>query len=311
MEVAICAIVRLENKYIKEWIDYHLSIGFSHIYLYDNNREGEERIADVVDTDICYKESVTIIPFHHEHMYPQMRAYNDCWNHYMFDWILYIDIDEFFTFGKKWTEEHNIQQFVHKYEQNGDAILLNWMCYGDNGHLVYSDSPLTQRFSKPLPLLLSATNMWGKQPINGHVKTLVRHDCDFQVCNPHVGSGNYRVCNADGIEVNNEAWQSSQTYGNAYLRHYYTKTIQEYVEHKVKRGLADRTTDRTYPLADFFMCNRITFRKLYYYRKYKKSLGINRRERTYSWWMKMLVKHSLSRYIIDIKAYIRYAGFSY
>ena len=311
MNISICAIARLENKYIKEWVDYHLSIGFAHVYLYDNNRDGEERIFNVIDTDGKYHNSVTIIPFHHVSLWPQMQAYADCWKRFKFDWMLFIDADEFFTFGKDWKEVHNIQPFVHKYEKDWDAILLNWMCYGDNGHLVYSDSPLTKRFSKPLPLLLSATNMWGKQPINGHVKTIVRHDCDFQVSNPHVGTGNYRVCNADGIEVKNEPWQSVQTYRNAYLRHYYTKTIQEYVEHKVKRGLADRTAVRTYPLADFFMCNKITLRKLYYYRQYKKSLGITRKEKSFSWWLKMIVKHTLFHYVIEIKAYIRYAGFSY
>lgn len=311
MDISICTIVRLENKYIKEWVDYHLSIGFTHIYLYDNNRDGEESLSDVIDTDGKYHNSVTIIPFHHVSMYPQMYAYNDCWKQYQFDWMLFIDVDEFFTFGTDWIEAQNIHSFVRKYEKDWDAILLNWMCYGDNGHLHYSDFPLTKRFSKPLPLLLSASNMWGKQPINGHVKTFVRKGCDFQFCNPHVGKGDYRVCNADGMSVKNEPWQPVQTYRYAYLRHYYTKTIQEYVEHKVKRGLADRASGKTYPLADFFMCNKITFRKLYYYRKYKKSLGINGREKTFIWWLKMFLKHTLFCYLIDIKAYIKYAGFSY
>lgn len=308
MNISICAIARLENKYIKEWVDYHLSIGFDHVYLYDNNRDGEERIFNVIDTDGKYHNSVTIIPFHHVSLWPQMQAYADCWKRFKFDWMLFIDADEFFTFGKDWKEVHNIQPFVHKYEKDWDAILLNWMCYGDNGHLHYSPISLVDRFPKPLPLLLSVTNMWGQQPINGHVKTLVRHDCDFQVCNPHVGKGAFRVCNAEGKPVKNEPWLPEQTYKIAYLRHYYTKSIQEYAEHKMKRGLADRVPGMTYPLANFFIFNRVTIRKLYYYWKYKKIFAITKKEKTINWWIKMFAKHTIFCYIIDFKYFLRHIG---
>ena len=46
--IVICTIARKENLYIKEWVDYHLSIGFTHIYIFDNNREGEERVSEII-----------------------------------------------------------------------------------------------------------------------------------------------------------------------------------------------------------------------------------------------------------------------
>ena len=146
MELAICAIARLENRYVREWVDYHLGMGFTHIYLYDNNRENEERLSDVLTEANVLKEStlrghseeikmskVTIIPLHHR-SYVQMYAYQDCYDYGDFDWLLYIDIDEFFTFSSSNLSLVNwIEQTV--LNNDADAILINWMCYGDCGHV--------------------------------------------------------------------------------------------------------------------------------------------------------------------------------
>lgn len=37
MKVALVCIAKDEDNYIKEWINYHLSIGFSKIYVYQND----------------------------------------------------------------------------------------------------------------------------------------------------------------------------------------------------------------------------------------------------------------------------------
>lgn len=36
-ELSICAIFKNEEKYLKEWIEYHRMIGVDHFYLYNNN----------------------------------------------------------------------------------------------------------------------------------------------------------------------------------------------------------------------------------------------------------------------------------
>ena len=38
-DAVICAIALHEEPYIDEWIQYHLALGFSHIYLYDNSND--------------------------------------------------------------------------------------------------------------------------------------------------------------------------------------------------------------------------------------------------------------------------------
>ena len=36
MYLAACIIIKNEAEYIKEWIDFHLLVGFDKIILYDN-----------------------------------------------------------------------------------------------------------------------------------------------------------------------------------------------------------------------------------------------------------------------------------
>lgn len=57
--LAICAIARLENAYINEWVEWHLKLGVDHIYVYDNKFGCEDSI-DTVLLD-RFRDKVTII----------------------------------------------------------------------------------------------------------------------------------------------------------------------------------------------------------------------------------------------------------
>lgn len=285
MEVVICAIARKENRYVREWVNYHLSIGFSHIYLYDNNREGEERLDEVL-TNI---NNVTIIPYHDVVCWPQIKAYEDCWMRFKFDWCLFIDLDEFFTFGNQWGGEENMESFVKSIKE-AEVVLLNWMTYGDNGNTEYENRPVVERFPKPLPLNFSISNMFGKQPVNGHVKSLVKHTADFSAAGPHVGRGIFKCCNADGESVENKAWQKNQTYKTAYLRHYITKSISEYFDCKLGRGLADQKPDVVNKMSYFFLYNKPTIKKLLFFYRMKRKCH-NEEKISLIWWLKQIIKY--------------------
>ena len=48
MKILLCAIARLENLYIREWVEYYKNLGVDNICLYDNNGDGEENFNDVI-----------------------------------------------------------------------------------------------------------------------------------------------------------------------------------------------------------------------------------------------------------------------
>ena len=45
--VAICSMIKDEQNYLKEWIEYHLSIGISCIYLYEDDINNSSSHANI------------------------------------------------------------------------------------------------------------------------------------------------------------------------------------------------------------------------------------------------------------------------
>ena len=48
MNVALCAIGRLENRYAVEFVDYYKNLGVDKIFISDNNYNDEEYFEDVL-----------------------------------------------------------------------------------------------------------------------------------------------------------------------------------------------------------------------------------------------------------------------
>lgn len=98
MKVALCCIGRLENSYIKEYVDFYLGIGVDKIFLYDNNYNGEEYFEDVINEYIS-NGSVEVVNFRNQ-SYCQLKAYQDCYDKHSseYDWFCFFDIDEFIAF---------------------------------------------------------------------------------------------------------------------------------------------------------------------------------------------------------------------
>lgn len=90
--------------------------------------------------------------------------------------------------------------------------------------------------------------------------------------NPHVvATDDYWL--ADGTKTNGSPFDSSLVRYDVYIRHYYTKTIDEWVRHKMGRSYADYKRFSNidyYPLSTFFKYNNKTEDKL----KYLKEHGI-------------------------------------
>jgi len=78
MKVALCAIAKLENHYIREWIEWYKNLGVDHIFLYDNNDINGERFNDVIQDHIDSK-FVEIVDYRGIRPPCQKEAYNDCY----------------------------------------------------------------------------------------------------------------------------------------------------------------------------------------------------------------------------------------
>lgn len=129
MKVAICIMIKNENMYIREWVDYHKNLGFDNIILYDNNDSNGENVYDVLSDEI--NNGFIIYENIKDKIKYQLPCYNECLNKYHndFDWILFIDCDEFIELKncqniKSWLQLDKFNEF--------EQIVIELRQYGDN-----------------------------------------------------------------------------------------------------------------------------------------------------------------------------------
>lgn len=238
MKVAICVIGRLENRYAIEFVDYYKNLSIDHIYIGDNNYDGEEYFEDVLQPYID-ENFVTIISYRNI-INCQERYYTNVYKEYhtLYDYMIFIDFDEFITLVK----DKNIKEYLSR-NSKYNVIKLNWMIYTDN-NLVYNDNrPLLERFDKPMDLY---RNVQYDFPENYHCKCIIK--CKFNsICfeNPHIinisNLESAKICNNSFKHSNNIYWvecneDGTIDYSLAYIKHFMFKTIDEYVTSKLRRG---------------------------------------------------------------------------
>ena len=85
---------------------------------------------------------------------------------------------------------------------------------------------------------------------------------------PHSSSGhNYNCCNPSGEQISKSSPRiQPYDYKYALLRHYRTKTVEEYIN-KIKKGKPDGPCGIEYMMTMFFYTNKRTKEKIDYFNK--------------------------------------------
>lgn len=267
MNIVICCIAKLENLYLREFVTYHLSLGFSKVYVYDNNDIDGEFCRDVLEDDL-FKERVVVREVRGL-KYQQSHVYNDFYQNEDFDWVAFIDVDEFVSFTEL-SGFSNIEDFMRQnVESRGfDAVYLNWKCYGDDGNICYSPQDVRSRFKTPiLPLNFNINNVFKAIPMNCHVKTIIKKGLEAKfVDNPHTPRGDFNICNVTGEKVVNSPYSSGLNFEPCFIRHYVSKSMEEYVKKRLTKQLADQKGEHN--KIDFFFWNLPTLSKIIAYNSY-------------------------------------------
>lgn len=239
MRTLLCCIGRQENKYIREFVEYHKKLGFTNICLYDNNREDEEHFEDAIGDYI--DSGYVILKNWRGRELCQSQSYDDCYSTYQgeYDWFAFFDCDEFLTFKNHAT----VEEYLSQPKFNGyDVISVNWMCYGDSGIVRSPESnSVLNVYTEPIPY---PTTVLFNVPINTWIKVMVKSGTDmkFEGCTSHFPKGKFRNCNAQGRGILNPTRFLSYNFDEAWLRHYATKSTEDYAL-KLLRGYPDYVVD--------------------------------------------------------------------
>ena len=275
MKVALCVCGRLGNRYVSEYVKHYKNLGFDHIYIGDNNRDGEENFKDVLQSDID-ENFVTLYDYRHLTAFTDLiytyftDMYNKLSNEY--DWIAFFDMDEFLTLVK----DTNIKDYLsRKCFKNANQILINWKTYTDND-LIYDDGrPCLERFTTPMDINKHAEpDEYNWIVTNELTKCIIRTNIkDAKLKTNHLFANNIledTTYNSEGYKVSElQPWQHIN-YNFAYIKHFPTKTIEEWVHNKMMMwgNINDNNVKKLYDIKRFFKYNKITPEKINYLKKH-------------------------------------------
>lgn len=258
MKTLLCCIGRRENAYIREYVEYNKVLGFTNICLYDNNYDGEEDFRDVIGDYIS--DGYVILKDYRNRKVCQLNAYNECYKTYgeEYDWIAFFDIDEFmFVNCNKTLGEYLARPEFNDY----DMIHINWLLFGDGGQIKSDGRGLLQRIPQPLDINQSTLYSF---PDNFHCKSIIRGglaEVKWEGT-PHTPTNSIKCCNSYGLPCDGNSPFTPYDYRNAGLRHFTTKTAEEYAD-KVKKGFPDANpTTKEKMVQIFFERNEVTPEKV-------------------------------------------------
>ena len=218
-DVIICVVLRHEDAYVDEWIQYHHYLGFDYIHIYDNSQNGSAKIGYLPQK---YGDFVRVQFMPGDGI--QDQAYNDCAMQHRVGrvWAAFIDCDEFIVLRK----HASIHDLLADTVPHGGSLALNRIAFGSNGHLLYRDLPVLQRFTAR------------KNGIDEFVKSISYLPDVLQVL-PHfpvLSQGKKRL-DCHGHEVSSGSVWHHGSEDVAAINHYFTKSLEEF-RHKRRRGYA-------------------------------------------------------------------------
>jgi len=259
----ICLIAKKENRYIKEFINYYQKLKINKIFLYDNNDLNGEHFEDILSKYINYN-FVEIVNYRGKYK-PQIQAYNHCYinNNKNYNWMAFYDSDEYLYIN----DYKDINKFLSQPQfKNCSSILINWKYYGDNDNLYYEPLPLQKRFIKPF--YFNKNNI---KNIYFYVagKTIARSGLNLTWAHfPHYLK-NKPICRPNGEILEN--YFSPPQYSKAYIKHYATKSTEEFIERTIKGAVHTKDTSKHFILDRiknyYFLINKFKIEKKIFFEK--------------------------------------------
>lgn len=240
MKTLLCCIVKMENLYLRDFVEYYKNLGFDNIVLYDNNDETGEYpqqvIGDYVSCGyVIYKDA------RGKYRY-QLEAYDECYEEYRteYDWIAFFDADEYLVILNGMRINDFLSQDKFK---DACAIPFYWMVYGDSGKLHYENKPMYDRFTVPVKNPYSNEKNTFKLAIRGdegcHIKFTDANAIEYNI----TSRSTFAIISPVG-ELLEPLWMyETYTYESAYLKHYQTLTIDEFLCRRFgRRSYADNAS---------------------------------------------------------------------
>ena len=236
MKVCVFTIIKNEQEYLEEWIKYHLDLGVDHLFIFeDNGSESHKDITNKYPSDKVSLNSITILPIDKSHVHnwqeSRQSIYNKegLWwikNNYNYDWCFAIDCDEYITLSNS---GDTIQSVLNLYSEY-DAVIVQWQNYNANGHVYkpnYEEKGIIDTYTQKCDKSINDAT-WKSTKLTYKLSDFKKH----YFLGTHLCYDFCKWCKTDYSKGLNKI-----CYDNIYLRHYLTKSWEEYVWKLNVRGM--------------------------------------------------------------------------
>jgi len=241
---SICMNFKDEAIYLKDWVEYHLSIGVNHFYLYNN--ESSDNFLEILKP---YQEKglVTLNNIAGSGAKPKVSKH--FLNNYKLEtfWVAFIDSDEYITFVE---EGMTVQNFFKDFEEF-PGVGLNWLMFGSSG-LSKIQTPVSEKFTMCAPPYDASNLLENPASVPAactHIKSIVNpRKVTNTWHNPHFykyknnSSKDSKVANlAVNTEKNTIPEMNALTtikntkHDKAFIRHYFVNTKEEFFRRRARR----------------------------------------------------------------------------
>ena len=251
-KVCLCTVGKLENNYIREFINHYTKYGVDKFFIYDNNDINGERFDTILSKEI--KLNYVEILHYRGQKQKQLEIFDNCYkkNNKNFDWLIFYDLDEFINL-KNFS---NIKDFLNQKKFNKcQSIYLNWLLHTDNNLIYYDNRSLFERFPE---VNVDKNFCRGKTIIRGYlgrIKMESTHTLDRRIgrCN---GFGEKFITSTINCKI--------PDYNYYFIDHFHSKSTEEFIN-KINKGdcVFGNNKNNKYERIDFyFKFNKITLEKI-------------------------------------------------
>lgn len=174
--------VRCKKEYnVNEWLLYHLSIGFSHVYIYDDFVTEDSSVKLIIDERIS-SDDYTIIDNQMINIDRSLGLNSRVFYDAIFEiikqnnhkYLMHLDMDEYLFLHEKFND---VNDFISHYEPF-DHLYVNWCLFGNSNIKTLpeiSDTPYT----------LLDKFIYSDDKLSNHGKSIVKLDSLKSANNPH------------------------------------------------------------------------------------------------------------------------------
>ena len=256
MKTCICTVIKNEHQYLDEWIQYHIHLGIDYIFIFEDlDSDSHSNIINKYHNNVSLLSVNSILNDEERDLVIELKltkksnpqfiylqnALKFIQKTNIYDWCFCIDCDEFITLENANDKLLNILSNYNSY----DAIILQWKCYGASGYVNkpdYTNKGVIETYTEEMKGHIPIKKPYLTKPCYN-----LRTYKDYFFGHIHQASDLCNWCKTDFCKD-----RETIVYKNIYLRHYITKSWEEYIWKKKTRGYF---TGKTRTIAFFFDIN--------------------------------------------------------